>query len=319
MFEKLLKVGIVFCVFCILAITAWSQLKLFLDDYFHRKTVPAPNITGIPLTKALRRNQEKKFAHLKIRVDREVFHDRLQRGYIISQDPEPGVPVQVDATMFVKVSKGSDFREIPVIKGKTHRKARLFLQKAQLRLGHVCKIRSRKVERGIVLAQYPAAGKRVAKRSPVDILLSEGFREKLVIMPRLLGLQRKRAMEILKEIGLERINIIERPTASDLTGLVIEHRPVGGIQIPRDQNVMVTVSAPMGSSENAKTIEVTYQIPPGLTEKLLEVAVSDTAGRRVIYRKRHMPGEKARVELTGRGRTTVQYFLDKVLVKEKTY
>lgn len=319
MFEKLLKVGIVLCIFCILGFTALSQLKLFLDDVFRRNSITAPNVTGMPLTKALRRNQEKKFAQLKIRVDREVFHDRLPAGYIIAQDPEAGVSVQVDATVFVKVSKGSDFREVPALTGKKLRKARLELQKAQLRVGHLCYVRERSVERGAILAQYPAPGERLAKRSPVDLLLNEGFRAKLIQMPRLLGLPREQALEILSAIGVERVNIIERPTASETTNLVIEHRPVGGIQIPRDQNVIITVSAPLGSSELAKTIEVTYQLPPGLTEKLLEIAATDMNGRRVIYGKRHMPGETARAELTGRGRIAVQYFLDKVLVKEESY
>lgn len=315
MVEKLLKVTIVLTVFAILALAGWNELRQFLDTYFRRGTVPTPALAGQALTRVLQQS----YGDLKIRVDREVFDADHPRGVIVSQDPAPGVLVQKDATVYLRISKGSDVRLVPDVRGTSLRRARLVLQKAQLRVGHVCYVRDRRIERGTVIAQYPEGSAQVGKRSAVDLLLSDGWQEKSLTMPRLLGIPRTQALSILQGLGLTHVNVIERPTSGDLAGLVIEHRPAGGVQIPVDQNVVVTVSAPPGAGEGAKSLEITYQIPPGLTEKLLEITATDLGGRRVIHRKRHMPGDTARVTLTGRGVITVQYFLDKIMVKEEKF
>ena len=317
--EKLLKIGIVLCAFGILAIAGWNKLKISLDEFFHRKNIHTPVLVGKELTKVLGSNDTNSVENLKIRVEGEVFDNTFPEGFIVSQKPAPGVPVQIDATIYVRISKGSDSRPVPSLTLKNLRKGRLELQKAQLRLGQTSYIKSNTVERGLIVAQFPVANEQANKRSPVDILVSEGDNEKLVVMPRLLGLEKKRALKILKEAGIDHTNIIERPTMDPVTDLVIEHRPKGGIQISPDSNVVITVSAPQGTSSQTKTIKVFYQIPPGLAQKLLEIAVSDDIGRRVVFKKKLMPGEVAKAEIRGKGSISVQYFLDKILVKDETY
>jgi len=317
--EKLLKIGIVLCAFGILGIAGWTRLKKSLDEFFHRKNIHTPTLVGRQLTRVLAAVDDNAVDNLKIRVEGEIFDNTYAEGVIVSQKPAAGVPVQIDATIFVRISRGSDSRPVPELTGKNLRKARLELQKAQLRVGQTSYIKSVTVERGLIIAQYPLKNEGANKRSAVDLLVSEGNDDKLVVMPRLLGLYKEKALEILKQCGIEHTNIIERSTMDPVTDLVIEHRPLGGIQISPDSNVVVTVSAPQGSSSQIKTIKVFYQIPPGLAQKLLEIAVSDDMGRRVVFRKKLMPGEVAKAEIRGKGSISVQYFLDKILVKDETY
>jgi len=315
MVEKILKICVVLVSMLLLALVAWGQFKAFLDGYFQRQTVKVPHVTGLALNRVL----QDPTCPLKIRISRELFHDQYPQGYIIAQDPPGGANARKDGTIYVKVSKGSDFREVPDVLGLNLRKARLHIQKAQLRIGRLCYIRNSDVERGKVLVQYPHKNERLGKRAPVDLLLSDGHREKLITMPRVLGESREVALTVLESIGVTRVNVIERPTTGDMVGLIIGQRPVGGIQIPLDQNVVITVSSPAGDGANQKSLKLTYQVPPGLTEKLLEIVAADSHERSVVYKKRHMPGETARVTISGKGTIAVQYFLDKVLVKEESY
>jgi subtilisin family serine protease len=65
---------------------------------------------------------------------------------------------------------------VPRLRGKTLRTAATVLRRAGCKLGPVKRIRSRVVRKGRIVAQRPAAGRRVGKGTPVVVTVSRGRR-----------------------------------------------------------------------------------------------------------------------------------------------
>jgi beta-lactam-binding protein with PASTA domain len=89
---------------------------------------------------------------------------------------------------------------------------------------------------GVVIAQNPASGTRVAKGSRVLINVSRG----VVQVPKVLGFTRAKAVEAIRSAGL----VAEAFTvpSTQKKGTVVDQRPRGGLQVPGGSKVRLNLS-----------------------------------------------------------------------------
>jgi len=301
-------------------------LKRALDSYFNRKTVVVPDFVGRTLSEAIRL-QKSHEGNLKIDISNEVESATAPRDTVVSQEPANGSVVNYEKTIFLTISKGTRLKEVPECLGVDIRKARLLLSEARFRVGKKAYLHSQDRERGIVMHQYPDGKSSAGQGEVVDLVISDGRAERDV-MPRVTYLMLQEAKDVLKEAQVGRIDTEEVSSGSCPAGLVIGQEPAPGTSLRPGSPCRLTVVRGAGGAvggsvtdRNKRSVWVQFDMPPGLTDKLLEIEVTDNVTTNKVHSQSYPPGEAVRVEVSGEGSLLVRFFLDQnpVPVLERRY
>ena len=131
-----------------------------------------------------------------------AYSDTINAGNIISQDPAAGSSVEQGSSVDMVVSLGSSSQiDVPDVVGMTEAAAGAALNGAGLTIGTTSTGYSQNVPAGSVISQDPAAGSSVPDGSAVDIVVSLGTPQ-IVMIPDLTGSNRADAVDQLKSLGL---------------------------------------------------------------------------------------------------------------------
>ncbi|NLG84535.1 MAG: PASTA domain-containing protein, partial [Firmicutes bacterium] len=131
--------------------------------------VRVPNLVGLSVGEARRRARAASF-HVE-----EVwqYNEEVPAGEVLRQYPEPGITVK-ERSLKLWVSRGPETVPVPDLVGKTPEEARTLLEDQGLVYVEGVKQRSLTVAEGLVAAQNPAPGTRLARGSPVEVDISLG-------------------------------------------------------------------------------------------------------------------------------------------------
>lgn len=155
-------------------------------------------------------------------------------GTIIEQRPAANANVLPGSTVDVVLATAS---VVPDLGGKTLDEARRALSGQLLRIGTVTSKISSKPQ-GTILEQQPRANAEVSPRSPVNVVLADGFEA-----PKLVGLSLDEAgAELAKQ--LMRLGKIEREVAADGDGKIIRQTPAAGASVAIGVAIDVAVRVP---------------------------------------------------------------------------
>jgi len=173
-------------------------------------------------------------AGLDVTVE-EVFSDTVDKGQVVDTSPAAGTLVERGTSVTMRVSKGAERVEVPDVSGATEEDARSAIQGAGLRVGKITEEESAE-EPGTVLGQSPAAGKRVAKNSAVDLTVAKG-----VEIPDVVDETEDDATQALEDAGFE-VRVRQRTvTTDDDVGIVLEQRPPEGEERAKGSTVTIIV------------------------------------------------------------------------------
>jgi beta-lactam-binding protein with PASTA domain len=322
MIRKLLVTLVLFVLILSAGFFSSLYLKKALDSYFNRRTVVVPEFVGKSLSAAIRLQQTHE-GNLKIQIASEVESASVPRDTVLTQDPPAGSIVNFEKTIFLTVSKGTRLREVPDVVGLDIRKARLLLSEARLKVGKKSYLKSPDRERGVVIAQYPEGRAMAGQGETVDLVLSDG-RAEADMMPRVTYLKLSEAQAVLRDANVQKVNVEEVPAGTLPPDLVLAQDPPPGTPVRADGSCRLTVSKGAASGHLADTkrkVWVQFDMPPGLTNKLLEVEVTDNITTAKVYSQMHAPGDTVRLEVTGEGSLLVKFYLDQnpVPVMEQRY
>ena len=193
--------------------------------------VSVPTVAGQPQEEAESALRE---AGLDVTVE-EVFSDTVDKGTVVETSPAAGTLVERGTSVMVRVSKGAERVEVPDVTGETEDDARSAIQGAGLRVGKVSEEESEE-ESGTVLGQSPAAGKRVAKNSAVDLTVAKG-----VEIPDVVDETQDDATQALEDAGFE-VRVRQRTvTTDDDVEIVLEQRPPAGEERAKGSTVTIIV------------------------------------------------------------------------------
>lgn len=176
---------------------------------------------------------------LQVLVDRKVPHPAIPRNAVISQSPVAGSMVAKGHQIRVTLSQGPSDLLAPDLVGRYFREAELKIQEAGFVPAEGARASSDTVERGYVIAQSPLAGSPISKGGAISLLVSSGRRNRVLIMPKLIGM---RADQAIRELDtLELAYQVQESASSDKAagpaGTVLLQSPKPGYPVTLEMTV----------------------------------------------------------------------------------
>ncbi|HEX3327454.1 MAG TPA: Stk1 family PASTA domain-containing Ser/Thr kinase [Actinomycetota bacterium] len=196
--------------------------------------VKVPNVVGKDLATAKTILQSH---HLKATVHKQ--RSGKPDGQVLAQDPPAGGRLDRDSTVTLTVSGGPGQTLVPNITGTKLSDAKTTLEDHHLTLGTQTKQPSDTIPKNSVISQDPPPGARVARGSPVDVVVSSGLAT--VTVPSVVGKSQDDAVNILHDAGLH-VSINQQPSDTVPKGQVISQDPAAGSDARRGQTVTILVS-----------------------------------------------------------------------------
>jgi serine/threonine-protein kinase len=138
---------------------------------------------------------------------REVFSERVEAGFVISQEPKPDEEVDRGSVITLRVSKGIQNVVVPDVLQQDQASAAAELDEAGFVVSVI--VVASDEPGGIVVDQSPSPGIEAAKGSTVEIAVSEG--PQLVFVPNVVGSDQGTATATLEASGFS-VDFFEEPT-----------------------------------------------------------------------------------------------------------
>jgi serine/threonine-protein kinase len=203
--------------------------------------VRVPDLTGQDIVSVIETVRQQ---GLELKVDSRAPHATMPRDTVISQTPAPGSGIKKGRQVKVVVSQGPSELLAPKLVGENFRKADILIRQAGYVAGNVSRIANDSVEREVVIAQNPQAGSPIETGGTIDILVSAGKRQGLLVMPKLIGKRPDEALKIVDRLQLQ-YRVIRRAAGAGTTGeaekLVIGQKPGAGYPVPADATVEMVI------------------------------------------------------------------------------
>lgn len=104
----------------------------------------------------------------------ESFSETVPQGQVIESDPGPGARARKDDPVKVVLSRGPERIAVPAVVGRSLEDARRQLTDAGLAPGTLSTDFSDSIPRGSVISASPSVGTRLARETPVSLVVSKG-------------------------------------------------------------------------------------------------------------------------------------------------
>ncbi|MFF1350167.1 Stk1 family PASTA domain-containing Ser/Thr kinase [Streptomyces sp. NPDC058322] len=200
-------------------------------------------------------------AGLEVKGVERAYSDTVDRGKVISSDPESGDRVRGNDAVKLVVSRGPEIVKVPDVQDLSLADARRELKKAGLVPGMVTKEFSEGTARGDVIRTDPAAGTERHPDSAVALRVSKGAP---VDVPDVTGLSVQDATAALAEEGLKAKVLPGRVNSPEDAGDIARQSPGEGAEAAEGDTIELTVS------DGPRMIDV-----PDVTGKDVDEATSE--------------------------------------------
>jgi len=180
---------------------------------------------------------------LSLSVQATDYHDDIEKGRIIRQDPPAGSRVRSNRIVRVVLSAGSELVEVPDLTNKSLETAIQLLAASNLTKGLIAQIYTSRFPAGRVIAQRPKPEEgRVKRLTPVNLLISQGEREEKYVMPDLIGKRADVVVARLRNLGFNVANIRSSYYPGLSSGIIIKQNPPHGYCVQKRNLISLEVS-----------------------------------------------------------------------------
>ncbi len=200
------------------------------------KTIVVPDLKNKTLSEAQRIVEK---ADLKLKIDKEVYNEKVKPGQIISQDPDAGEKIRKGGTIKVVLSKGLQTIKVPNLIGKTEDEARGLLKKAGLVMGNIESTYSDTAKENTIVSQSPKSDVKVEKGSTVDVTISRGSES--LDVPEVVGKTESEAKSILENVGFF-VSSFEDYSTTVAVNHVIRQSPEAGAKASAGSTITIAIS-----------------------------------------------------------------------------
>jgi serine/threonine protein kinase len=300
----------------------WGLLALLLlgfaigaflayGKFWSASEINVPNVVGkqVEVAKNILTGQ-----NLRVSVS-ETFNDKVPAGQVVSQYPEAGSTVKEQRTITLFVSKGGEITVVPDLRGLNRRDAELQIKNAGLQLGYVDE-QFADVPADTVVSQNPRPPAQVNKNTAIDLVISKGTGPRKIMMPDFRGSPINTVNTQLESLKLKLGTTTEVPSDKYPAGTITGQNPAPATETAEGTTVDFTVAK--GSTGAAKRAVVQIAVPEGAAKQAVQIVVTDSNGRRVVYENVHKPGDKVEKTIEGIGQVRVQVYINGVLLQEQT-
>lgn len=233
--------------------------------------VTVPNLIGKNFEDA-----KPQAASFRLRLVREgqQFSAVFPENIIIKQEPEAGTRIQASSVIKVITSKGPLKVKVPDLRGMTVEEARKQLEAAKLVIGTEIE-ESGPPPAGRIMRQSPEPGIMVISGERVNVWLSSGKGQNLVVMPDLTGFSIRLVLEALAPLGLELAEVRWKHRPGIHSEHVVSQYPEPETEVPASTKVTVEGVRPEGWRGKATLL---LHIPPSERPVRLTIRVTDSRG-----------------------------------------
>jgi len=301
-------------------------IGLFLVvQWFEVPEVSVPNVVGLNVIDAESRLEQYR---LHSRIVSQDFNSVVPVGQVVDQDPDAGVPVKSNRTVFLWVSKGPELvAEVPDVIGLTWREAKISLESLGLKVAEAdfTYAKNEAIAKDRVISQNPRSGTRnLPRETKVYLVVSLGPQAGTVTVPNFVGQTLAVARAELPDLQLVEGTITSTPSGQP-DGTILEQNPAPGSQVTAGTAVSFTVagsggSDPGGGSGQQHTERVSFTVPSsGLATQNVRIVVTDSQGERTVYDHDHVAGYEGKIDVTWTGATLrVQIYYSGTLSEDYT-
>ena len=283
---NVLKVILIFFI----AVVALGALTAFviLPAVIQGETVEVPNVRGLSLWEASNKLTR---AGLSSELEGRRYDPSVPPDHVVRQTPPASVNIRRDRAVKLILSLGVESVEIPDFSYKRQSDIEPILQAAGLALGSIVRIHDDEAPlAGTILAQSPLPKSTGKRGQAVHLLVSDGIRPKLMVMPDLRNRELPEVQKILQRAGLGpdvRYQQDSRLPAS----YVVKHTPAPKQYVRVGQTVELVVSAASRtSSQQRRRVLVRYQVSEGEEMRHIRIVVEDSLGSRRVVDEQYLPG-----------------------------
>jgi len=207
-------------------------LIYYVIDY--DKTGEVPMLVSKSITEASELLNKRK---LLINIEGEVYHDEIEKGYIVKQQVEAGKEIPVGTEVGVVVSSGQELYSMPSFEGQRLEDAKLTLVNLGMKINKITRVHSDTVKEDKIIAQRPLPGN--IKSNEVNFLVSLGPYDVSYKCPSFVNMTLEDARMLAGELG---IKLLEKDTGRR----VIFQKPEAGARINTGGSVEVTLGRGWG-------------------------------------------------------------------------
>lgn len=179
-------------------------------------------------------------AGLDVDTIERAYSDTVERGTVISTDPEVGARIRDNDSVALTISRGPETVPVPQLSGYRLDRATALLKRNGLEPGRVTREFSEEVARGAVISTEPDAGTERRAGSAVALVVSKGSPVEVADVT---GASLADAQAELEEAGLKVEVATETVTSDEFEqGQVAVQSPAGGSQAEQGDTITLTVS-----------------------------------------------------------------------------
>ena len=318
--KKVIISGIIILSFLIIFI-ATLFITLGIVNSSSPKDVQIPNVVGKTQEEAKIEIEKNK---LIFNVSKEVFSSDVEKGSVVSQDPEykNNYSIKEGNTINVVISKGIELVKMPKVVGVEYSKAETTLTDLGLKIEKIEEI-SQTVEAGYIVNQETAENTEIEVGSTVKIHVSKGNGKKKFKVIDVIGKNRDEAKKSLTDLGME-VSIKEKEDTSKSDGVVLEQSIQSDTEVEEGTKITITVNkiqADVKGIVNVKVTNLADTYAPhsdDSEEKNIKVKVivgSDTICDRSVDRNT----ENLNLTYESKGVVNVKVYINGILVNGKSY
>lgn len=228
LFQSFLKQLVFFTLFLIALLFGLHYFMKFYTN--HGQSIEVPDLRETNLQDVKKLLKKKK---LKVAIEDSTYSAKLAPGSVVDQNPRPNSKVKKNRTIYLVINSSTPPPvKMPNLIDNSFRQAELKIQNLGLNVGR--KIYKPDVARDVVLAQqYKGKAIRpnetILKGESIDLVLGDGFGNRIMAIPHLVGLSVVEAKITLGDSGLNVGKIIQNGTIGDLnSAIVVDQSPASG-------------------------------------------------------------------------------------------
>lgn len=304
-----------------LIVTLGVFTVMSLDDIAKRldnETVTVPDVVGM---EAVEGSQILADAGFKVDATARKVSSSVEEGYIISQSHEAGDTLKKDYTIALVISQGAEKITVPNIIHDDFTQAKIQLENNSLVVGEMVYEFS-DLPKETVINQSPLAGQEVSENTKIDLVISKGPEESLVLIPSLKELTLEEVRERLEPININIGDISYVENLDYESGQVVEQSIPSGEEIAEESSIdLVIAENPDEPIEpEAQVFEKVFIIPLNFPEEKRVVKVEKIVdgSSEIVYENEHLKSEgSVRVIVEGNGPAIVKFYYGDQMISQQ--
>jgi eukaryotic-like serine/threonine-protein kinase len=202
--------------------------NLVLPWYVSSPEVKVPKVVGLKEAEAVKILKDSDLSPI---VSDTTFDENFPKGSVIVQKPMTGDVVKKGRRVYVFISGGEPYVNVPILKGRGLREAKLALERIGLKLGLVSEMPSEN-PKDVIFDQQFVAGSSIRKGESVGITVSIGSpTEGDITVPDLIGKSLAEAEKLLADDSLKVGKVNYQSSFSLLPNTILDQYPSKGNKV----------------------------------------------------------------------------------------